>query len=77
MTKGTDPGACIDECRGRTGQKGQTRGPVLTSVEDVREEVKEVVKCFVNDLCRLNQDRGRKQHPFQDFCLVDLRSKLL
>ena len=30
-----------------SGQKGQTRGSVLTSVVDVREETKEEARCFL------------------------------
>ncbi len=41
------------------GQKGQTRGPVSGRDVDVREEVKETVRCFFTDLWRLNGDRGR------------------
>ena len=42
-----------------SGQKGQTWGPVLTREVGVREEEKEAVRCFFNDLWRLNMDKGR------------------
>ena len=37
---------------GRTtpGQKGQTRGPALVCVEDLRDEDKETTRCFFNDM---------------------------
>ena len=41
------------------GQKGQTRGPASAREADVREEVREAVRCFFNDLWRLNGDRPR------------------
>ena len=41
------------------GQKGQTRGPVSECDVDVREEVRETVKCYFTDLWRLNGDRPR------------------
>ena len=31
----------------------------MTRETDVRHEVQEVAKCYFNDLCRLNIDRGR------------------
>jgi hypothetical protein len=42
-TEGTDPGVCISSARD----------------VDVREEGREVVKCFFTDPCRLNGDRPR------------------
>ena len=39
--------------------EGTDPGSPLTCVSDVREDVKETVRCFFNDLWRLNQDRGR------------------
>jgi hypothetical protein len=42
-TEGTDPGVCISSTRD----------------VDVREEAREVVKCFFTDPCRLNGDRPR------------------
>jgi hypothetical protein len=40
-------------------QMGQTRTPVLSRETDVREETREAVRCFFNDLWRLNGDRPR------------------
>jgi hypothetical protein len=41
------------------GQKGQTRGSASARKADVREEAREAVRCFFNDLWRLNGDRPR------------------
>jgi hypothetical protein len=47
------------EATAKPGQMGQTRAPALSCEADVRDEAREITRCFFNDLWRLNGDRSR------------------